>query len=108
MSSSVSIVSGRGERIYPLTSVSRPTLGPTQPPVKSVPVVLSPGVKRGRGVTVTTHPHPVPKSRMNRRYTSSPPKRLVAGTGTALALSSDENIFILSFLLPQYLPRYLQ
>jgi hypothetical protein len=33
------------------------------------------GVKRGRGVTLTTHPHIVPRSRM-RRYTSSPPKRL--------------------------------
>jgi hypothetical protein len=57
--SSVSIVSGyvagragdrgsiprRGERISPLASVSRPALGPTQPPVQWVPVVLSPGAK---------------------------------------------------------------
>jgi hypothetical protein len=34
-----------------------------------------PGVKRGRGVTLTTHPHLVPRSRMSRSYTSSPPKR---------------------------------
>jgi hypothetical protein len=34
------------------------------------------GAKRGRGVTLTTHPHLVPKSRMGRSYTSSPPKRL--------------------------------
>jgi hypothetical protein len=27
-----------------------------QPPVQWVPRVLSPGVKRGRGVTLTTHP----------------------------------------------------
>jgi hypothetical protein len=27
----------RGERIFPLTSVSRPALGPTQPPVQWVP-----------------------------------------------------------------------
>jgi hypothetical protein len=33
-----------------------------------------PGAKRGRGVTLTTHTHLVPKSRMSRRYTSSPPK----------------------------------
>jgi hypothetical protein len=34
------------------------------------------GKKRGRGVTLTTHPHLVPRSRMSRSYTSSPPKRL--------------------------------
>jgi hypothetical protein len=36
---------------------------------------LFPGAKRGRGVTLTTHPHLVPRSRMSRSYTSSPPKR---------------------------------
>jgi hypothetical protein len=35
----------------------------------------SPGVKRGRGVMLTTHPHLVPRLRMSRSYTSSPPKR---------------------------------
>jgi hypothetical protein len=35
-------------------------------------VVLTPGVKRGRGVTLTTHPHLVPRSWMSRSYTSSP------------------------------------
>jgi hypothetical protein len=35
-----------------------------------------PRVKRGLGVTLTTHPHLVPRSRMIRSYTSSPPKRL--------------------------------
>jgi hypothetical protein len=49
-------------------------LGPTQPPVQRVPGVLSPGLKRGRGVTLTTHPHLVPRSRMSRSYTSSPPQ----------------------------------
>jgi hypothetical protein len=34
---------------------------------------LSPGIKRGRGVTLTTHPHLVPRLRMSRSYTSSPP-----------------------------------
>jgi hypothetical protein len=32
-----------------------------------------PGVKRGRGVTLTTHPHLVPRLRMSKSYTSSPP-----------------------------------
>jgi hypothetical protein len=36
--------------------LSRPALGPTQPPVQRVLEVLSPEVKRGRGVTLTTHP----------------------------------------------------
>jgi hypothetical protein len=35
-----------------------------------------PGAKRGRGVTLTTHPHLVPMSGMSRSYISSPPKRL--------------------------------
>jgi hypothetical protein len=46
----------QGQRIFPLASVSKPALGPTQPPVQWVPGVLSPGVKRGPGVTLTTHP----------------------------------------------------
>jgi hypothetical protein len=51
--------------------VSKPALGPTQPPVQWVPRVLSPGVKRGRGVTLTTHPQLVPRSWRSRSYTSS-------------------------------------
>jgi hypothetical protein len=31
-------------------------LWPTQPPIQWVPGILSSGVKRGRGVTLTTHP----------------------------------------------------
>jgi hypothetical protein len=41
--------SWRGQRIFPLSSVSRPALGPTQPPVQCVPGVLSPGVKARPG-----------------------------------------------------------
>jgi len=47
---------------FSLASVARPALRPTQ---ASYPVgtgVLSPGVKRGRGVTLTTHPHLMPRS----------------------------------------------
>jgi hypothetical protein len=76
--SSVSIVSGYGlddpaidvdprqrKKDSSSTSVSRPAMGPTQPPAQWVPGVLSPGVKRGRGVTLTTQPHLVPRSRMS-------------------------------------------
>jgi hypothetical protein len=52
---------------------SRPALGPTQPSIQWVPGVLSPGVKRGRGVTLTTHPHLVPRLSTSRSYTASPP-----------------------------------
>jgi hypothetical protein len=75
----------QGQQIFPLTSVSRPVLLPTQPPIHLVPVVLSPGVKRGLAVTLITHPHLVPKSRMGRIYISSPFERaFVACSGTAL------------------------
>jgi hypothetical protein len=39
-------------------------LRPTQPPVQWVPGVLSPGVKRGWGVMLTTHPHLAPAWRV--------------------------------------------
>jgi hypothetical protein len=43
-----------------------------------------PGAKRGRGATLTTHPHLVPRSGMSRSYTSSPPSASMACSGTAL------------------------
>jgi hypothetical protein len=72
----------RGERIFPVASVSRPAQGPTQPPVQWVPGVLSPELKRGRSVTLTTHLHLVQRSRM-RNYISSPPTAFMACSGTA-------------------------
>jgi hypothetical protein len=52
----IGVRSQAGAKDFPLASVSRPALGPTQPPVQWVPGVLSPGVKRGWGVMLTTHP----------------------------------------------------
>jgi hypothetical protein len=65
---------GRGFFLYPL----RPDRlwGPTQPPVQWVPEDISPGVKSGRGVMLTTHPHPVPRLRICRSSPVSHPKRL--------------------------------
>jgi hypothetical protein len=80
-----SSIPGRGERTFPLVSVSRPALGPTQPPVQWVPGVLSPGLKRGRGVTLTTNLHLVLRSRMSRSYTSSPSKTFMVCNVRALA-----------------------
>jgi hypothetical protein len=84
--SSVSIVSDyrldwsgfdprQGQRILLLTSVSRPALRPTQPPVQCAPGGPFTGAKHGRGVTLTTNPHLTPRSRMSRSYSCSPPKR---------------------------------
>jgi hypothetical protein len=64
------------QRIFLLAPASRPALGPTQPPIQWVPGVLSPGVKGGRGVTLTTHPHLVPRLSMS--SPQAPPWR-VAG-----------------------------
>jgi hypothetical protein len=52
----------------------------------SYPVIPEsfPGVTRGRGVTLTTHPHLVPRSIMSRSYACSPPWRLMAFSETPL------------------------
>jgi hypothetical protein len=55
--------------------VSRPALGSIQPPIQWVPRVLPPGVERGWDVTLTTHPHLVPWSRMSRSDAASPHKQ---------------------------------
>jgi hypothetical protein len=47
------------QSILPLAFVSRPT----EHPIQWVPGILFPGVKCDRGVTLTTHPHLVPRSR---------------------------------------------
>jgi hypothetical protein len=69
-------ISGRGKRVFPLASVSRLALGPTHTSVQWVPGVLYPGLKRCRGVTLTIHPHLVPRSRMSRSYIFSSLKHL--------------------------------
>jgi hypothetical protein len=43
-----------------------------------------PGAKRGRGMTLTTHPQVVLRSIIGRSYTSSPPSATTACSGTAL------------------------
>jgi hypothetical protein len=63
----------QGQRIFPLTSASRPALGPTQLSIQWVPGVLSLGVKRGRSVMLTTHTLLVPRLRKSRSCTSSHP-----------------------------------
>jgi hypothetical protein len=70
------------QRMFPLTSVSRPTLRPTQPPVQWVPGVLSLGGKEQPGCDADHSPHLMPKSRISKGYIpGSTPWRLhgVAG-----------------------------
>jgi len=50
-----------GDEIFRL---SRPAMGPTQPPVKWLP-----GLSRGRGVLLITHPLLVPRPRKSRAIT---------------------------------------
>jgi hypothetical protein len=75
------LIPGRGDSIVRLASVSRPAVGPTQPPVQWLPGVLSQGLKGGRGVTLTIQPHLVPRSGMRRSYTSSPSSAFMALPG---------------------------
>jgi hypothetical protein len=80
------------QRIVPLASASTPFMRPTQPPNQWVLVV-----KRGQGLTLTTHPHLVPRSGMSRSCTLSPPCRPHGGSGTILPkhLYKPSNVFVL-------------
>jgi hypothetical protein len=94
--------------IFPLTSVSRPSLGATESPVQLVPGVLSPGLKRGRGVTLSTYVHLVLRSRMSKSYTSSPPSAFVSCSGTALAFSGVIESSSIGYIPGEKLSRVLE
>jgi hypothetical protein len=91
----------RGRGFFLLASASRPALGPSQPPVQWVPGVLSPGVKRGRGVMLTTHPHLVP--RLGMRAIPPPPiSSSMACSGTALLLQYHIYTYVGVYIQFQY------
>jgi hypothetical protein len=74
------------QRIFPLISVFRPALRPIQPHIH-YPYLIPIGgplseVKRCRDVTLTTHPHLVPRLRISRSYVSLP-------VGTCLAVAGQ-------------------
>jgi hypothetical protein len=73
---------GRGEKNFRLASVYRPCLGPTHPPIQWVRDSFPRG-KAQSGRDADHSPHLVPRSRMSRSYTSSPPSSFVACSGTA-------------------------
>jgi hypothetical protein len=100
-------IPGRDNRIFPLASVSRPALGSTQPPVQWVPGVLSPGLKRGQGATLTTHRPLVPRSWMSRSYTFSPPCSSIGVLWDCFTWASPSHICLspswpLPFMFPGY------
>jgi hypothetical protein len=70
--------------IFPLASVFRLALGYTQLPVQMGTTCLFPGVKRGRGMMLTTDIHLVQRLRMSRSCISSPPSTSMACSGTAV------------------------
>jgi hypothetical protein len=89
----IGVRSPAGAKDLSLTSVSRPALRPTQPPVQLLPGVLS------------THPYLVPGLRMSRSYISSP-SAFVAFSGTALEATNYEALLpILYFLVFMLLVR---
>jgi hypothetical protein len=59
------------QKIFPLACVSRPALGPTQPPIQGVPGGPSPGSKARPGRDADHSPHLVLRSMMSRSYTLS-------------------------------------
>jgi hypothetical protein len=68
------------ERIFPLASVSRPALKPTQLPIQSAPGVLSRGKERpGRDPNHSSHL--LQRSRMSRSYTPLPLGACIAVAG---------------------------
>jgi hypothetical protein len=87
--SSVRIVSGYGldnqaigfdpwqkQKTFPLASVYRLALGPTQPSCTKGTMGPFPRANARPGNDADNSPHLVLRSRMSRRYTSYPPKRL--------------------------------
>jgi hypothetical protein len=73
--------------LFTLVSVSRTALGPTQPPIQWVPGVLSPGIKRGRSVTLATHPH------LERAISPLPPSASMVCCGTALQHNASKYVY---------------
>jgi len=86
--------------------LSRPALGPTQPPVQWVPGL--PGVKSGRGVTLTPHPLLEPWSWKSRAipllplWASRPVQSLSACTRGALYLYTSITLYHVIYSVRYY------
>ena len=73
--------------------LSRPGLGPTQPPAQWV-LGLSRGVKSGRGVTMTPHPLLVPLVMKEQSYTSTLPMSRTACTEPQCLYKGDLYLYL--------------
>jgi hypothetical protein len=80
----------RRQRIFPGASVSRLALEDRPGFFPIGAGVLSQEQSAAEGVTLTTHPHLVPRSRMSMGYTSSPARRMYGGSGTTFKLKSAD------------------
>jgi hypothetical protein len=78
-------IPGRGERIFPLTSVSKPILRPTQPPVQWVLGVLPPGAKARPGRDADHSPPSSAEVENDELYLLSPQEPPWAVVGQLLA-----------------------
>jgi hypothetical protein len=83
----------QGQRIFPLTSWSRPASEPTQSPIQWVPGALFLWVKRGRGLMLTAHPLVVPRLRKCRNYTSCHTNALLWSVAGPLYLLQQIKMF---------------
>jgi hypothetical protein len=61
-----------------------------------------PSIKRGQTVTLTTHLHLVPRSRLSRSYTSFSPSAVVTCSGTALLCTVSCSYTFLSVVIHLY------
>jgi hypothetical protein len=84
--------------------VSRPALGPTQPPVQLVPGVLSPGGKARPGRDADHSPPSSAEVENVRAIPPLPTSASVACSGTALVLMSK---YYLQFINKNYLRSFL-
>jgi hypothetical protein len=94
-----SSIPGRGETIFPLASVSRLALMPTQLSIQWVPEVLSQWIKRGRGVMLTTHPILCRGQEWIAAISPLPLSAFMASSGTAYILHTTSHL-ILDLVFP--------
>ena len=79
--------------------LSKTALGPTQPLVQQVPG-LSPGVKSGRGVTLTPHPLLVPLVMKEQSYNSTPRMGRTACTEPQCLYKGDLYLYLFFNIRP--------
>jgi hypothetical protein len=95
--------SRRGMGIFLLTTASRMSLGPSQPPIQGVPQALSLGVKQP-GREANHSPHLMPRSKNEWSYTFTHPIRL---HGVVLSLKKKHRDFTFTSPMRATCPAHL-